>query len=297
MQASPTVSAENPPLENIGRIWNNRVLLAFLGHFCPVLLDSIKNLSGNNRLMGASNHNQVFLACGHLPMKNGFGPPLHHVTSILIFLQNLRNRPGLPVTTTSQCLMGDLSGLHFILSWGGIATLIKQQYNPIERDFFISPLENLAYHRSRHRINNQFVTVIRVFHISKWRPATHILALFHILTSLGLYLASYVQRIGFVNHIFQREDNTAVEIIRVFRVKLIRNADEPDIMGRKITLNVISRVNGIASQARQILDDHTAYFAGFNIRKHPLEAVTVEIRACCSIVDIDVVKTQFGLPK
>ena len=84
-----------------------------------------------------------------------------------------------------------------------------------------------------------------------------------------------------------------MEIIRIFRVKLIRNADEPDIMGRKITLNVISRVNGIASQARQILDDHTAYFAGFNIRKHPLEAVTVEIRSCCSIVDINVIKTQF----
>ena len=145
--------------------------------------------------------------------------------------------------------MGDFPGLHFILSWGGIATLIKQQYNPIERDFFISPLENLAYHRSRHRINNQFVAVIRVFHISKWRPATHILALFHILTGLGLYLTSYVQSIGFVNHIFQRKDNTAVEIIRVFRVKLIRNADEPDIMGREIPLNVISRVNGIASQA------------------------------------------------
>ena len=193
--------------------------------------------------------------------------------------------------------MGDLPGLHLILSGRRVVSFIEQKHNPVEGDFFISPLENLAYHRSRHRINNQFVTVIRVFHISKWRPATHILALFHILTGLGLYLASYVQRIGFVNHIFQRKDNTAVEIISIFRVKLIRNADEPDIMGRKITLNVISRVNGIASQARQILDDHTAYFAGFNIRKHPLEAVTVEIRACCSVVDIDVVKTQFGFPK
>ena len=35
-------------------------------------------------------------------------------------------------------------------------------------------------------------------------------------------------------------DNTAVEIIRLFRIKLIRNADEPDIMGREIPLNVIS---------------------------------------------------------
>ena len=145
--------------------------------------------------------------------------------------------------------MGDLPDLHLILSGRRVVSFIEQKHNPVEGDFFISPLENLAYHRSRHWINNQFVAVIRVFHISKWRPATHILALFHILTGLGLYLASYVQSIGFVNHIFQRKDNTAVEIIRIFRIKLIRNADEPDIMGREIPLNVISRVNGIASQA------------------------------------------------
>ena len=63
-----------------------------------------------------------------------------------------------------------------------------------------------------------------------------------------------------------------MEIISIFRVKLIRNADEPDIMGRKITLNVISRVNGIASQARQILDDHTAY-----LRKMAIDGYIIQI--------------------
>ena len=72
MQASPAVSTEDTSLENIGRVGDNRVLLAFRGHFCPVLLNVIENLFGNDRLMGSGNDNQVFLACGHLPVKNRF---------------------------------------------------------------------------------------------------------------------------------------------------------------------------------------------------------------------------------
>ena len=97
MQASPAVSTEDTPLKNIGRVWDNGVLLAFLGHFCPVLLNGIENLFGNDRLMGSSNDNQVFLACGHLPVKDRFCSPLHHVAGIFILLQNLGNCPGLPV--------------------------------------------------------------------------------------------------------------------------------------------------------------------------------------------------------
>ena len=49
-----------------------------------------------------------------------------------------------------------------------------------------------------------------------------------------------------------------MEIISIFRVKLIRNADEPDIMGRKITLNVAefmkSRTEWVGTATELIAD-------------------------------------------
>ena len=79
---------------------------------------------------------------------------------------------------------------------------------------FSGPLKHSFDHLSRHRVNDQLVAVIGGFQISIGCPRTDIFSIFHSLPLLRFYLFRYIQRVGFVNHVPQRDDDAIVGMIR-----------------------------------------------------------------------------------
>ena len=60
-------------------------------------------------------------------------------------------------------------------------------------------------------------------------------------------IITYLSRMGDVlYHIFQGQHNASVQVVRVHRVKLIRNGDKPHIMRRKILLDIVAGVYKVA---------------------------------------------------
>ena len=58
--------------------------------------------------------------------------------------------------------------------------------------------------------------------------------------------SSDVQSIGFIDHIFQRQHDTAMKISGIRCVKLIRNSNEANIMSMEILFDIITCVNRIS---------------------------------------------------
>lgn len=58
--------------------------------------------------------------------------------------------------------------------------------------------------------------------------------------------SSNVQSIGFIDHIFQRQHDTAMKISGIRCIKLIRNSNEANIMSMEILFDIITCVNRIS---------------------------------------------------
>ena len=68
----------------------------------------------------------------------------------------------------------------------------------------------------------------------------------HSLPRLCFDFSSNVQSIGFIDHIFQRQHDTAMKISGIRCIKLIRNSNEANIMSMEILFDIITCVNRIS---------------------------------------------------
>ena len=75
---------------------------------------------------------------------------------------------------------------------------------------------------------------------------TNIVAIFHSLPRLCFDFSPNVQSIGFIDHIFQRQHDTAMKISGIRCIKLIRNSNEANIMSMEILFDIITCVNRIS---------------------------------------------------
>ena len=137
-----------------------------------------------------------------------------------------------------------------------------------------------------HRVNNQLVAVIRSFQISIGCAPANILAVFHGLPLLGFDFSGNIHRIGFVNHIPQRNDDTIVGIVRGRRIVAVIHGNKADFLRGKVTLDIIAGVYNISPQPGQIFYNDTVDKTRFNIGEHLLEAGTLKVRARCAIVNV-----------
>ena len=95
-----------------------------------------------------------------------------------------------------------------------------------------------------------------------------------------------IQRIGFVNHVPQRNDDTIVGIIRGRRIVAVVHGNKPDFLYGKVTLDIVAGVDDISPQAGEVLYNDTVDKTRFNIGEHLLEAGTVKVRTRCAIVNV-----------
>ena len=90
------------------------------------------------------------------------------------------------------------------------------------------------------------MAIIRIFPVTVRCPCTNIVAVFHSLPRLCFDFSSNVQSIGFIDHIFQRQHDTAMKISGIRCIKLIRNSNETNIMSMEILFDIITCVNRIS---------------------------------------------------
>ena len=249
MEAPAAVGAEHLTLENIGGIsaFVNRP--AFLADLFPVFLHRNKEFVADNRLMGVSGNNQVVVIRLDLPVIHHLCLALHQIAGINLAFQNLHYCAGLPFAAPNQTGAGDFAGRFFVVAWRRNSHFIEITDNAVQRYALISPFKNLFHNRGRILVDQQLVTVIRVFPVAIGCPCADIIAVFHGLSCLRLDLPAYIQGIGFIYHIFQGEHNAAVKVAGVRCVKLIRDRNKTDIVRVKILLNIIAGINGITPQA------------------------------------------------
>ena len=96
------------------------------------------------------------------------------------------------------------------------------------------------------------MAVIRGFQISIGSASPDKLSILHSLPLLRLDLPPNVQRIGFVNHVPQGDDNSGMGILRGEGIEVLIDRNEADIPQAEILLNVIARVDGVSSQSRKV---------------------------------------------
>ena len=116
-----------------------------------------------------------------------------------------------------------------------------------------------------YRVNDQLVAVIRSFQISIGCTRTNILAVFHGLPLLGFDFSGNIHRIGFVNHVPQRNDDTIVGVIRGRRIVAVIHGNKADFLHGKVTLNVVAGVYDISTQAGEVFYNDAVDKTRFNI--------------------------------
>ena len=118
---------------------------------------------------------------------------------------------------------------------------------------------------SSHRVNNQLVAVIRSLQISIGGTPANILAVFHSLPLLGFDFSGNIHRIGFVNHVPQRDDDTIMGIIRGRRIVAVIHGNKPDFLHGKVTLDIVAGVYDISTQAGEVFYNDAVDKTRFNI--------------------------------
>lgn len=115
------------------------------------------------------------------------------------------------------------------------------------------------------------------------------LAVLHGLPLLRLDLAPNVQRIGFIYHVPQRDDDTGMSILRVGGVEVFVDRNEADVSDAEILLDVVTGVNGVPSQTGEVFHNDAVDVTSLNIREHLLKARTVEVCPGRAVVDVGIV--------
>ena len=139
------------------------------------------------------------------------------------------------------------------------------------------------------------MAVIRGFAIAVRSAGAYIFAVLHGLPLLCLDFSSDVQCVSLVYHVFQRKHNASMQVIQVSRIELIRNGDKPDIVRRKIPLDIVAGIDEVPPQPRQVLYDHTVDMSRLNIGKHLLKSRPPEGDPGKAVVDIGVIDPELRL--
>ena len=169
----------------------------------------------------------------------------------------------------------------------GIAVSIQPFYHIIQGYAVCRPLEDLPDDGGSIFVDKQLVAVIRGFLIPVGRARTDESAVLHGLPLLGFYLFADVGGVCLVYHIFQRHNQVAAGAFLILAVILVVDRDKPDLMQREIFFDIISAVNGVAAQPRQVFDYNAVDFAVFHIIQHPLERFALKGAAGRAVVGID----------
>ena len=265
------MAAEDFPLKGIRRIGYWCFISVFPSYLLPVCLYRVKYFPADQGGMRVADDDVILRAGRHLLMIHRFGLSLDQVAGIGPISQDHGHRAGLPFLTAGFVPLPLIPMFLLIDVGGDDARFVQAKDDLIKPHFLISPLENLAHHRGSSFVHDQFVAVLRVFHISIWRASPYKLTIQHGLMSLGFDLPADVQRVGFVDHVFQRQHNTAVKLVSAGGIKLVGDGNEPDIPGHEVLLDIIAGVDKIAAQAGQVFHDHAVNASCLDFFQHPLK--------------------------
>ena len=81
----------------------------------------------------------------------------------------------------------------------------------------------------------------------------------HGLPLLGLDFPANIQRVGFVNHVPQRDNDAGVGILRGGGIEVFVDGDEADIPQTEILLNVVTCVDGVSPQPGKVFHDDAVH--------------------------------------
>ena len=289
VQAAAAMGAEHLAFEQVRRVGFDLPRLGTAGGLVEECLHRCKLFPTDDGLMGVP-HDRPFLGVGlDLPVIHGFGLPLNEISGVDLGAKNDADCPGLPLAVAEQILVSDLA-LHLLVVAGGKnARFVQPHGDGIQTSALGSPTEHPLHHDGGNGVNDKLVAIVLGFQIAVGSTRTDELAIFHGLPLLRLDLASDVQRVGFVYHVPQRDDDTGMGILRVGGVEVFIDRNKADIADAEILLNVVAGVDGVPSQTGEVFHNDAVDVTGLNIREHLLKARTVEVCPGRAVVDVGVV--------
>ena len=245
--------------------------------------------------MGVVDNRPFHFADFDLLVVNFFCAALHQITGINLRVKDSCHRAGVPVPIAHQIFMGNDALGVLVVAGRKIPSFIQADGYGVQSDALRCPLEHFLHHRSGNGVNNQPMAIIWGFQIPIGGAAPDKLPILHCLPLLRFDLPPDVQRIGFVNHVPQRDDDPRVGILRGGSIKAFVDGDEADIPQTEILLDVVTGVDGVSPQPGQVFYNDAVHKSRFNIREHLLESGTVESGSAGAVVDIGVVHLNVGI--
>jgi hypothetical protein len=144
-------------------------------------------------------------------------------------------------------------------------------------------IKNTLHNNACIFINNQFMLVVRVFHITIRRKRPDKLALLLLRPQRRLNLFRYIPRILLIKNIPYRHKH----IVLLFgTVYIIVKGNKPHTMLGEYFFDIITRINIISAEAGQVFNNNTIYFFSLYITNHFFKTGAVKISSRKIIIAI-----------
>ena len=286
-QRLAAVSAFENAGEKVCRILHG--VLEILPFDCHKLIGSFPNLSGNKPFMGVPHDDPFTLICFRvlLCLEDGFGASIGEIAAVNRVSDQVPNGfrpPDIPGILRREhlSLIEPSSGM-VNPGWAGNLVLPKIVSDPVITPTLEDKIVDLHDIGSGFRVRNPVILVRRVFQVAIRRDNGMVLSLLCPCPEGRLDFHRRITAVKLVDGSFQRSINGA---LLVFAVKSVVDSDIMDLMGGKIDFGILSRLDMIPSEPRQVLGDNGSDLAKRNIIDHSLEVRPVKVQAGIAIIDI-----------